>query len=400
MSDIAEREAQLFMRAGNRQPLTLVRGEGTRVWDEDGRSYLDFVAGIAVVSLGHCHPVVVDAIRRQATTLIHVSNVFYSVPQIELAELLVEHSCLDRVFFVNSGAEANETAFKLARKWGKTQRDGAFEIISTDNSFHGRTLATVTATGTGRYKEPFTPLPPGFLTVPFDNISALQAATSERTCAVLLEPVQGEGGVNVPSPDYLRAVRQWCDERRLLLILDEVQTGIGRTGTLFAYEQFGVEPDVMTLAKGLGSGVPIGATLAKEHAAVFEPGDHGNTFGGNPLATAIARDVVRFIIENDIPNAVRQRGERLMGRLHGMEDRFPEVVEVRGAGLLCAIEFAEPIAADVNARCIAAGLIPNVVKPTALRFMPPLTVSEEEIDEAMAILEAAIEASVAARPAK
>lgn len=390
MSDIPQREAQVYMRTGTRQPLTLVRGEGTRVWDADGRSYLDFLAGVAVDSLGHCHPVVVEALRAQAATLIHVSNVFYSVPQIELAELLVRHSCLDRVFFVNSGAEANETAIKLARKWGKTKRDGAYEIISTENSFHGRTLATVTATGTARYREPFAPLPPGFPIVPYDDIGALEAATNDRTCAILLEPIQGEGGVNVPAPGYLREVRQWCDERNLLLILDEVQTGIGRTGSLFAYEQYGAEPDIMTLAKGLGSGVPIGATLAKEHACVFEPGDHGNTFGGNPLMTAVGRDVVRYVIENDIPAQVRARGERLMTRLRGMEDRFPQVVEVRGRGLLCAIEFAGAIAADVNARCIAKGLIPNVIKPTALRLVPPLTVSDDEIDEAMAILENAI----------
>ncbi len=395
MNDIPEREARVFMRSGKRQPLTLVCGEGVRVWDEAGHAYLDFTAGFAVDSLGHCPPVVVEALAKQAATLLQVSNVFYSVPQVELAELLVEHSCLDRVFFVNSGAEANETAFKLARKWGKLHKDSAFEIIAAENSFHGRTLGALSATGTPRYREPFTPLMPGFVFVPYDDIEAIRAATNERTCAIILEPVQGEGGVNVPSPDYLRQVRQWCDERNLLLILDEVQTGIGRVGMLFGYERAGMEPDIITLAKGLGSGVPIGAALAKEHASVFDPGDHGNTFGGNPLMTAVGRDVLRYVIEHDIPANAERQGERLMAGLSGIEDRHLEVKETRGMGLLRAIEFHEPIADAVNLRCIANGLLVNVVKPAALRLMPPLIVSEAEVDEAAAILERSLTEALA-----
>ncbi len=400
MSDIQEREARVFMRAGKRQPLTVVRGEGVRVWDDTGRVYLDFTAGFAVNSLGHCHPVVVEALREQAGLLTQISNAFYSVPQVELAELLIANSCLDRVFFVNSGAEANETAFKLARKWGHLHRDGAYEIIATDNSFHGRTLAALAATGTPRYRDPFAPVVVGFPNVPYNDIDAIKAATNERTCAVILETVQGEGGVNVPSPGYLPAVRRWCDEQKLLLVLDEVQTGIGRTGRLFGYQHSGVEPDIMTLAKGLGSGVPIGAALAKEHAAVFEPGDHGNTFGGNPLVCAVGREVMKYVVEHGLPAQAARRGERLMERLRGIEDRFAQVKEVRGQGLLTAIEFTDAIADAVNLQCIGRGLLVNVVKPTALRIMPPLTVSEDEIDEATATIEAALAEVVVAAGAK
>jgi acetylornithine/N-succinyldiaminopimelate aminotransferase len=398
MSDIREREARVFLKV-RRQPVTIVRGEGVRVWDEDGKPYLDFTAGFAVNSLGHCPPVVVETIRKQAGELLQISNAFYSVPQVELAELLVQHSCLDRVWFANSGAEANEVAFKLARKWGHQNRNGAYEIVSTDNSFHGRTLATIAATGTPRYKEPFAPVVEGFPVVPYDDVEAIKKATTDRTCAVILETVQGEGGVNVPSPEYLPAVRRWCDEQNLLLILDEVQTGIGRTGKMFGYQHSGAEPDIMTLAKGLGSGVPIGATLAKEHAAVFEPGDHGNTFGGNPLMTAVGREVMKYVVKHDIPAQAAQRGEHLMKRLHGIEDRFPQVTEVRGQGLLTAIEFNDAIADAVNLKCIAAGLLVNVVKSTALRIVPPLIVSDDQIDEAMATLEAAIAETVAEQPA-
>src|SRR6266567_7947548 len=318
MTDWIELESRVFMQTGRRVPLVIESGEGTYVVDVNGKRYLDFIAGIAVNSIGHRNPVLVNAIRDQADKLIHISNVFYSVPQLELAELLVEHSCMERVYFVNSGAEANEGAIKLARKWGGVHKDGAYEIISALNSFHGRTLAAITATGTERYKAPFAPLPPGFIIVPYDDVDAIKQATTPRTCAILLEVIQGEGGVNIPADDYLRRVRAWCDEQRILLMLDEVQTGIGRTGTLFAYEQTGVEPDVMTLAKGLAGGVPIGAILAKGTAAsAFVPGDHGSTFGGNPLATAAGYAVLKYIIDEDLPGQVRQKGERLLRRLHG-----------------------------------------------------------------------------------
>ena len=390
VSDIQAREAELFMQAARRLPVTLVRGEGTRVWDEDGKHYLDFVAGIASTSLGHSDAGLAEVIAEQARTLIHVSNIFYSVPQIELAELLIANSCFDRVFFANSGAEANEAAIKLARKWGQQHKGGGFEIISANNSFHGRTLATVSATGTPRYREPFGPPIPGFVFVDYDDVEALQAATNDGTVAVLLEPVQGEGGVNVPAADYLRRVREWCDERNLLLIVDEVQTGVGRTGTLWAYERAGIEPDIMTLAKGLAGGVPIGCALAKEHASVFEPGDHGTTFGGNPLSTAAGAHVIRRLVEGGVLANVYERGDQLTRRLAGLEDRHEVVQGVRGQGLLRGLELRDEIAADVVTAAMTKGLLVNPVRPNVVRFMPPLTVTAEEIDEAVDIIDAVL----------
>ena len=381
-------ESKVMFQTGRRAPVTLVRGEGTRVWDTDGRDYLDFVAGIAVVSLGHSHPVLVEAIKRQAEQLIHVSNLFYTVPQVELAELLVQVSCLDRVYFQNSGAEALEACIKLARKWGHEKKDGAYEIISAVSGFHGRTLAAVTASGTPRYKEPFGPPLPGFVNVPFDDVQAIKDATTPKTCAVLLEPIQGEGGVNIPADDYLRQVRAWCDEQNVLLILDEVQTGVARTGTMFAYEQFGVEPDVMALAKGLAGGVPIGAILAKEEIALmFVPGDHGSTFSGNPLATAAGHAVLKHIVDSNLTEQVKEKGERLMAKLRSLEDRHGTISEVRGRGLLCAVQFDSEIAEQIAKEALAEGLLLNNLRPNVLRIAPPLTVSDEEIDEAVEKLE-------------
>jgi acetylornithine/N-succinyldiaminopimelate aminotransferase len=387
LTDWRQLEARYFMTTGKRLPLTAVRGQGTRLWDEGGKEYLDFFGGPATISLGHCHPVLVDALSEQAKTLIHVSGVMYSIPQVRLAQLLIENSCLDRVFFCNSGAEANEGAIKLARKWGKERRNGAFEVICALDAFHGRTLAAVTATGTEKYKAPYTPLPEGFVHVPFNDVEAIKRATTDRTVGVLLEPVQGEGGVNIPADDYLRRVRRWCDDQKLLLILDEVQTGIGRLGTLFGYQLYDVEPDVMTLAKGMGSGVPIGALLAKEHCSVFVPGDHGTTFGGNPLMTHAAYAVCKYVIDNDLSAQAAERGLYLERKLRGLEDRFSSVTGVRGRGVLWALELNREIAEELNLACLAEGLMANNVRPTTLRFCPPLTVSEEEIDQAAAILE-------------
>ena len=391
MSDVKTREAEVFMQVGRRLPVTLVRGEGTRVWDDEDRSYLDFIAGIASTSLGHADEGLAEVVSHQMRTLHHVSNIFYTEAQIELADLLVTHSALDRVYFQNSGAEANEAAIKLARKYGQVERGGTFEIISTNNSFHGRTLTAVSATGTPRYREPFGPQAPGFVFVDFDDVPALQAATNERTVAVLLEPVQGEGGVNVPAEDYLQRVRAWCDERGLLLILDEIQTGVGRTGTLWAYEQAGIEPDIMTLAKGLAGGVPIGAVLATEAvASVWEPGDHGSTFGGNPLATAAGVHVMKRLLEGGVLANVKARSEQLEQRLHGLEDRFPAVKGQRGKGLLRGLELHEDIAPDVVQAAMKRGLLVNPVRPNIVRFMPPLTVTAAEIDEAVDIIEGAL----------
>ncbi len=388
--DWREVESKYYMPCFRRQPMVLVRGEGTRVWDDTGKEYLDFVAGWAVNNLGHSHPAIADAVAEQARVLVQTSNQFYTVPQLELAEVLVENSCLDRVFFCNSGAEANEGAVKLARKYGRLHRNGAYEVITAGNSFHGRTLATWSATGKPHDEDPFQPLPVGFVHVPYGDLDAITGATTDRTAAVMLEPVQGEGGVNIPPPDYLKAVRQWCDEKGLLLILDEVQTGLGRLGTLFGYEQFDVEPDVMTLAKGLGGGVPIGAFLTKEDAAVLEPGDHGSTFGGNPLACAAANASTRFMIEHNVPENAKGMGAVLGELLTGIEDRRDSVKAVRGMGLLHAVDFASEISAGVLAACNEGGLLLNATGPATIRLMPPLTVTEDEVATAMERLEAGI----------
>jgi len=382
-----ELERKYFFPVGKRLPITIVKGEGSRVWDEDGREYLDCVAGIAAVSLGHCHPEVVAAVQQQAATLMHVSNYYYTPPQIRLAQLLCENSCLDRVFFCNSGAEAVEGCIKLARKWGKENRDGAYEIIVAERAFHGRTLATVSATGNERYRAPFTPLVEGFVQVPFNDVEAIKMATTGKTAAVLLEPIQGEGGVNVPDDGYLPAVRAWCDEAGILFMMDEVQSGVGRAGALFAHELYGIEVDVMALAKGLGGGFPIGAFLAKEQCAAFGLGEHGTTFGGNPLATHVGYTVLKHIIDNDVPAQVARLGEHLERRLHSLADRHPLITEVRGKGLLWAVELSRDAAEEAVRLALDEGLLVNAVKPSAVRLMPPLTISEEELDTAVDILD-------------
>ena len=389
-SDWIAKEQKYYAQTVRRQPVVIVRGEGTRVWDADGKEYLDFVAGWAVNNLGHSHPVVTQAIVEQAGTLLQTSNQFYTVPQLQLAEILIENSCLDQVFFGNSGAEANEGALKLARRYGKLHRDGAYEVITAFNSFHGRTMATVAATGQPHYQESFTPLLPGFVHVDFNDVEAIMNATTDRTAAVFLEPVQGEGGVNIPADDYLSRVREWCDEKGLLLILDEIQTGMGRLGSLFGYQEFGVEPDVITLAKGLGYGTPIGAFLSKEYCMALVPGDHGSTFGGNALTTAAAYAGTKFLIENDIPGHARAMGDHLQRRLNELKSRFSFVKDVRGKGLLVAMEFESDIAGQLLTHANAGGLLLNAVKPNAIRFMPPLNVTAEEIDQAMSLLEDAL----------
>jgi len=390
-SEWIELEKKYYAQTVRRQPVVLVRGQGTRAWDANGKEYLDFVAGWAVDNLGHCHPAVTQAIIEQAATLIQTSNQFYTIPQILLAQMLIENSCLDRVFFGNSGAEANEGALKLARKYGKHHRDGAYEVITAFNSFHGRTLANVAATGQPHYQEAFTPLLPGFIHVDFNDVEAIMNATNDKTAAVLLEPVQGEGGVNIPADDYLTRVREWCDSQGLLLMLDEVQTGMGRLGSLFGYQEYGVEPDVMTLAKGLGYGVPIGAFLAKESAMALSFGDHGSTFGGNPLATAAAYGGTKFLIENNIPDHAKLMGAHLMARLNELKSRFSFITDIRGKGLLIAMEFDSDISGQVLTHANEAGLLLNGVRPNAIRFMPPLTITPEEIDEGVGRLEEALQ---------
>lgn len=375
-------EKQYYMFCARRQPIVLVRGKGVRVWDVHGKEYLDFTAGWAVNNLGHCHPAVVQAVQEQAATLMQTSNQFYTIPQLRLARLLIEASGLHKVFFCNSGAEAVEGAIKLARKYGKVKKNGAYEIITMQGAFHGRTLTAVTATGNPHYSAPFTPLTPGFVQVPFNDLEALQRATSERTVAVLLEPVQGEGGVIPADPAYMKGVRDWCDLHDLLLILDEVQTGMGRLGTVFGFQYYGVQPDILALAKGLGGGVPIGAFLCTARCDLFQPGDHGSTFGGNPLACAAAYAATKVLLEERLYENAARMGARLKEALEGVRARHEGVVkEVRGIGLLLAVEFFSPIAHRVVSACNEEGLLLNPVRPTAIRFMPPLTLTPQEVDE-------------------
>jgi acetylornithine/N-succinyldiaminopimelate aminotransferase len=389
-SNWQELEKKLFLQTIKRVPVTLVRGKGAEAWDDQGRKYIDFVSGWATNSLGHCHPVVVKALEEQARTLIHTSSQFYTVPQLELAQLLVEHSCLDRVFFCNSGAEANEGAVKLARRYGKLRLNGAYEVITTLNSFHGRTLAMTAATGQSKFQESYTPLPVGFINVEYNNIEAIKQATSEKTCAVLLEPIQAEGGVNIPDDDYLQKVQSWCREKGILLILDEVQTGAGRTGTLFAYEQYGVEPDIMALAKGIGSGVPIGAFLAKEESSLFSPGEHGSTYGGNPLVCAAAHAALKYMIDHNLPAQAKRIGNYFLTQLESLKQQFDFITDVRGRGLLIALEFSQEIGDKLQLDCLNRGLLVNRLKPNAVRFMPPLIITEKEVDKAVDILRDAL----------
>ncbi len=377
-SDLADR---YLMQTGRRLPVTFVRGQGCLVYDDSGREYLDLVAGIAVNLLGHAHPQVVAAVTAQASTLIHTSNLYFTQPQVELAQRLVELSFPSRVFFCNSGAEANEAAIKLARKWGTRNRNGAFETITTAGSFHGRTLATVTAGGQPKYADPFKPLPEGFVHVPYNDLDAIKAATSERTVGVMLEPVMGEIGIIPAAPGYLAGVRSWCDAQNLLLILDEVQTGLGRTGRWFAHQHHGITPDVMTLAKGLGGGLPIGACLASPRADVFEPGDHGSTFGGNPLACAAALAVLTVIERDGLVGHAAEMGDVLHEALVDLGTKH-----VRGLGLMQAFEFGEPRAKAFQQSCLEAGLIVNAVDDRSIRLVPPLIIGNAEIERAHSIM--------------
>ncbi len=392
-----------------RFPLTLARGSGSRVWDDQGREYLDFVAGIATCTLGHAHPAMIAAVTEQAQTLIHVSNLYYNEPQGELAKWLVEHSCADRAFFCNSGAEANEAAIKLARKYAHTVRNITNPVIITANaSFHGRTLATITATGQPKYQQNFNPLVPGFHYVPYNDAEALKDAIHEvntggtaqldqsepQVAAVMLEGLQGEGGVRPGDLAYFQAVRQLCDEKGILLIMDEVQVGMGRSGKLWGYENLGIEPDIFTSAKGLGGGVPIGAMLCKSHCNVFNPGDHASTFGGNPFACAVALAVCHTIERENLLAHVQARGEQLRTGLTQLAHKFPTLIaDVRGWGLINGLELSADSkfnAPDVVKVAIQEGvlLVPAGLK--VLRFVPPLIVTAEEVDRALAAVDRAL----------
>jgi acetylornithine aminotransferase/acetylornithine/N-succinyldiaminopimelate aminotransferase len=374
-----------------RAPICLVRGDGLRVWDTDGREYLDFGAGLAVTALGHSHPRVTGAIREAAATLLHVSNLYYNVPQIHLAKLLCEHSFGQQAFFSNSGAEANEAAIKMARKYAKERfATDRFEIVAAHNSFHGRTLATVTATGQPKYHHGFEPLVPGFKHVPYNDLRAMERAIDNRTAAILIEPIQGEGGVNVPDEDYLPGLRKLCDETGVLLIMDEIQTGVARTGRMWCYQHAGIEPDIMTVAKALANGLPIGATLARrEVASVMTPGTHGSTFGGNPFVTAVALASFTTILDEKIPERAARTGRDLMTRLQALAAGRPLIRQVRGRGLLIGVELTRPVAPVVDA-CREAGLLVLSAGEKVLRLAPPLIVEERDCDRALAVIEDAL----------
>ena len=382
-NEIFDEAGRYIMNTYKRLPLFIVKGRGNRVYDGEGREYLDFVSGLAVNNLGHCNPRVTVAFQKQAQRLVHTSNLFYTEPQVKLARLLVENSFADKVFFCNSGAEANEAAIKLVRKYSHEKGNGRFEIITALNSFHGRTMATLTATGQDRFHKGFAPLVPGFSYVPFNDIAALEKAITEKTAAVMIEPIQGEGGVNIPDRDYLKRLREICDANGILLVFDEVQTGIGRTGKLFAYQHSGIEPDIMTLAKALGGGLPIGAMLAKDHiAAAFTPGTHASTFGGTPLVCSAAIEVIKLITEDDlILDNCRRMGDYLVAELNDLKLKYPHLIkDVRGKGLLTGMELN--ISGDtIVSECIKRGVIINCTMERVLRFLPPLDVSQEDIDK-------------------
>jgi acetylornithine/N-succinyldiaminopimelate aminotransferase len=382
--------ARYLMNTYNRFPLAIRKGRGMKVWGTDGKEYLDFVGGIAVNCLGHCHPKVVIAIQKQAQRLIHVSNYYHIEAQTKLAKILVDKSFADKVFFCNSGAEANEAAIKIARRYYREiAGENRFEIITTLNSFHGRTLGTLSATGQEKFKAGFEPLVPGFSHVPFNDPEAMEKAVTKKTCAVMIEPIQGESGVRIPDPDYLREVRKLCDRHGILLIFDEVQTGMGRTGKLFAYEHYGIAPDIMSLAKGLGGGFPIGAMLASDKvAAAFEPGTHGSTFGGNPLACSAALATIDVLTEDGfILDQCRRMGEYFKKKLEELQKEFPSIIaEVRGLGLLVGIELTRDGAPLVKA-CMERGMLINCTAGNILRFMPALIVTEKDIDQLADILD-------------
>ena len=385
--ELKESADQYLMGTYARQPISIVRGRGTKVYDLEGREYVDFVGGIAVNLLGHAHPDLVLAVQKQAAQLIHTSNLYYTEPQVRLAQMLVDHSFADQVFFCNSGAEANEAAIKLVRRYSHDKYGaGRFEIITMKQSFHGRTMATLTATGQEKVQKGYEPLVPGFSYVTFNHLAELQHALTDKTAAIMLEPIQGEGGVHVVSREYLKAVRELCTQRDILLIFDEVQTGMGRTGTLFAYEQLNVQPDIMTLAKGLGGGVPIGACLATAPVAkAFGPGSHASTFGGNPLACAAALAVFRVLLDGRVLDQARRMGEYLSKGLSECKDRHHLVRDVRGLGLLQGME-VEMDAKTVVADCLKRGFLVNAVGEHVLRFIPPLIITQPEVDRLLEVL--------------
>ncbi|MHB1126630.1 MAG: acetylornithine transaminase [Bacillota bacterium] len=383
--EIIELGQKYVMNTYGRIPVAMVKGLGAEIWDADGRRYLDFVTGLAVNSLGHCHSKVAEAVAEQVQTLMHCSNLYWIEPQVKLAQILVENSDLDKVFFCNSGAEANEGAIKLARKYMAKKEENRYEIITMSQSFHGRTLAALAATAQVKFHQGFAPMPAGFSYVPFNDLEALETAINSKTCAVMLEPVQGEGGVYVAEPEYLQGVAEICRQRDLLLILDEVQCGLGRTGSLFAYQQYGIKPDIVTLAKALGGGIPIGCLMAREEVAAFVPGDHGSTFGGNPVASAAGVAALTVLMEEGLVGNARDVGAYFMQELEGIADQYSFVVENRGRGLLLGMELSIEGASIVKA-CQEQGLLINCTRGNVLRFLPPLNITREQVNDGLRVL--------------
>jgi acetylornithine/N-succinyldiaminopimelate aminotransferase len=395
--DWAALEHKYYQGTFKRQPVTFVRGKGARVWDSDGKVYLDFVAGIAVNVLGHCHPAVVEAVQQQVTQLVHVSNLYYSTRQIELAEQLGRLSNDMRSFFSNSGAEANEGAIKLARKFGRIHKDGAYEIISMERSFHGRTLATTAATGQAFYQATWVPIPDGFKQVPYNNLEALKQATSEKTVGVLLEAVQGEGGIWPGTQEFIQGVREWCDERNLVMICDEVQASMGRTGKFFSWEHYGIVPDIVTMAKGLAGGVPIGAMLTGQRTDLFVAGDHGTTFGGNPIACAAAIATIKTILAEHLLENAANMGAYCRSKFAAFCEKYHFIDSPRGIGLMQAVNVKHDLAPTIVQQALEHGLLLNALGTSTLRVVPPLNISTEEVDEAAELLDRAL-ADVAQMP--
>jgi acetylornithine/N-succinyldiaminopimelate aminotransferase len=385
--EIIDLNNQYLCQTYARFPVAFVRGEGCRLWDAEGKEYLDLFASLAVMNLGQCHPAVVKAVQEQVATLTHISNLHHTVPQARLAELLCKNSFGDKVFFCNSGAEANEASIKLARKYGVDKREGRYEIITVLGSFHGRTMATIAATGQEKVRQGFGPVLEGFRYVAYDDLAAMEAAVSDKTIAVLVEPILGEGGVVMPQPGYLKGVREICDRRGLLLIADEVQVGIGRTGTLFAYEHAGIEPDIMPLAKALGGGIPVGAMVARaEVAESLSLGSHGSTFGGNAVACAAGVAVLETLLNDGVLENCQKMGAYFLSKLQALKDKFSFITEVRGQGLILGAELNGD-GAGIAATCLDEGLLINCAAGKVLRFIPPLIVTKDEIDHGMDILE-------------
>lgn len=390
LQEIIQKDRKYFMNTfGDRVPVCFTHGKGLSLWDLDGNEYHDFFSGIAVSALGHSHPALVDAICSQAQKLIHCSSLYYIEQQANLAELIVENSCADKVFFANSGAEANEGAIKLVRLYfTKKGYENKFEIITLENSFHGRTLATIAATGQEKYQKPYSPLTPKFLKVPINDLKAMKEAISDNTCAIMLEPIQGESGVNPTTPEFLKGVRELCDENGIFLIFDEVQCGLGRTGKLFGYQHYGIEPDIFTLAKALAGGFPIGALCAKDHVArAFTPGDHGSTFGGNPLACNAGYAVLSTIINDNLCDNAAKMGEYFFDRMNLIKEKYPVIVEVRGKGLMIGIQFDKPIAKELNEKLFKKKYLLGTVGDNIIRILPPLIVTKNDLDNLIVVLD-------------